>query len=370
MTIPSAEPGAEVLRALHRQHILSVEQFSPALLAPLFAQADVFAHMAETGQRGTLLDGLIVANLFYEASTRTDLSFQAAVERLGGRIINTAGGVHYSSVTKGESLHDTVKTIACYADAVVLRHPVQGSARAAADASDALGSRTGRRVPIINAGDGIGEHPTQALLDLYTIKDRFGPSLTGRRLGFTGDLRNGRTVHSLLKLLAIDGDRVQLVCIAPPELAMPAEYIAFARARGIAVEETEDLLEAIGTLDVLYVTRVQRERFVQQHLEDLAQRAFGARLDYLDAETQAALRPVAEIHAARAYAQASANYVIDEMVMRLARQEMILMHPLPRVTEIPEDVDADERAYYFRQVQNGLYIRMALMAAVLGRLGA
>jgi len=369
IVVPLAEGGTEPLRLLQRQHILSVEQFSPAQLQPLFAQAQAYAGMVAQGQRSTPLDGLVVANLFYEASTRTDLSFQAAVARLGGRIITTAGGVHYSSVTKGESLHDTVKTIACYADAIVLRHPVRGAAREAADAADAISQTTGRQVPIINAGDGIGEHPTQALLDLYTIKDRFGPRLEGLTLGFIGDLRNGRTVHSLIKLLAIDGDHVRLVCIAPETLAMPAEYLQFARSRGIAVEETEDLLAAVGGLDVLYVTRVQKERFVSQHLEDLAHRAFGGRYEHLDADTQAALRPVAEIHAARAYEKASANYVIDEMIMRLAKRDMILMHPLPRVSEIPADIDLDSRAYYFRQVQNGMYIRMALLAAVLGRLG-
>ncbi len=367
MTVSLSERGAEQLRLLRGQHILSVEQFTPALLQPLFAQAKSFATLVASGQRSTPLEGLIVANLFYEPSTRTDLSFQAAVARLGGRIITTAGGVHYSSVTKGESLHDTVKTIGCYADAIVLRHPVQGAAREAAEASDDLSHTTGRRVPIINAGDGIGEHPTQALLDLYTIKDRFGARLDDLTIGFTGDLRNGRTVHSLIKLLAIGGAKVRLVCIAPATLAMPAEYVQFARSRGIEVRETEDLLSAMPNLDVLYVTRVQKERFVSQHLEELAARAFGGRYEHLDAETQAALRPVAEIHAAREYARASANYVIDEMIMRLAKPDMILMHPLPRVTEIPVDIDQDTRAYYFRQVENGMYIRMALLAAVLDR---
>lgn len=367
MAVPLSEQGAEQLGKLQREHILSVEQFEPALLQPLFAQAKAFAGAVEAGQPTKMLDGCVVANLFYEASTRTDLSFQAAVARLGGQVISTAGGVHYSSVTKGESLHDTVKTIGCYADAIVLRHPQKGAAREAAAASDDLSQTTRRRVPIINAGDGIGEHPTQALLDLYTIKDRFGAKLDGLIIGFTGDLRNGRTVHSLIKLLAIDGDHVRLVCIAPDTLAMPAEYVQFARSRGIEVSENEDLMAAIGTLDVLYVTRVQKERFVSQHLEDLALRAFNGRYEHLDAATQAALRPVAEIHAARAYERASSNYVIDEMVMRLAKRDMILMHPLPRVSEIPVDIDQDERAYYFRQVQNGMYIRMALLAAVLGR---
>ncbi len=364
-----SERGGEQLRTLHQQHILSVEQFSPALLQPLFAQAKIFAQMVESGQSSNALEGAIVGNLFYEPSTRTDLSFQAAVRRLGGRVLSTAGGVHYSSVTKGESLPDTVKTVACYADAIVLRHPTKGAAAEAAEASDDLGEQVGRRVPIINAGDGIGEHPTQALLDLYTIKDRFGPKLEGLTIGFLGDLRNGRTVHSLIKLLAIDGDHVRVVCIAPETLAMPDEYIQFARARGIEVTETTDLMSAIGTLDVLYVTRVQKERFVSQHLEDLALRAFNTRVEYLDVETSDALRPVAEIHAGREYQKASASYIVDELIMRLAKPDMILMHPLPRVSEIPASIDRDERAYYFRQVQNGMYIRMALMAAVLGRLG-
>ena len=367
MIVPLSERGAEQLARLRREHILSVEQFSPALLQPLFQQAKAFAEAVAHDQSTTALDGKVVANLFYEASTRTDLSFQAAVARLGGRIITTAGGVHYSSVTKGESLHDTVKTIACYADAIVLRHSVKGAAREAATAADDLSQITGRRVPIINAGDGTGEHPTQALLDLYTIKDRFGAALDGLTIGFTGDLRNGRTVHSLIKLLAIDGDRVRLVCIAPDTLAMPPEYVQFARSRGIEVSETEDLPAAISELDVLYVTRVQKERFVSQHLEEFALRAFGGRYEHLDPATQAALRPVAEIHAARAYEQASSNYVIDEMIMRRAKRDMILLHPLPRVSEIPVALDGDPRAYYFRQVQNGLFIRMALLAAVLGR---
>ena len=368
MTVSLSERGAEQLRLLRGQHILSVEQFTPALLQPLFAQAKSFATLVASGQRSTPLEGLIVANLFYEPSTRTDLSFQAAVARLGGRIITTAGGVHYSSVTKGESLHDTVKTIGCYADAIVLRHPVQGSAHQAAEAADQLNMQMRRTVPIINAGDGTGEHPTQALLDLYTIKDHFGRNIDGLTIGVVGDLRNGRTVHSLLKLLAIDNSRVEIVCIAPEGLTMPQEYTQFARSRDITISETDDLLAAMPQLDVLYVTRVQRERFVNQELENLAHRAFGRGFEHLEPAVAEALRPVAEIQAVREYEKARAAYVIDPTVLGLAKREMILLHPLPRVNEIPAEVDLDPRAAYFRQVQNGLYIRMALMAAVLGRL--
>src|SRR5436190_1313218 len=258
------------LRTLAYQHILSVEQFTPEVLDALFSLTQRMDRQVQRGEVEPLLASKIVANVFYEPSTRTDLSFQAATQRLGGRVITTAGGVHYSSVTKGESLHDTIKTIACYSDAIVLRHPHRGAAREAASASDALRDSMHRPVPIINAGDGTGEHPTQALLDLYTIKDRFGTNLDGLTIGFLGDLRNGRTVHSLIKLLALDRCHVKVVCIAPDSLSMPSEYVEFARSREMPVEETQDLQEAIRTLDVLYVTRVQRERFVSQQLEDLA----------------------------------------------------------------------------------------------------
>src|SRR5947209_2827088 len=223
------------LKSLAYQHVLSVEQFTPGLLEALFSLAQRMDHQVASGRVQQLLENRVVANVFYEASTRTDLSFQAATQRLGGSVITTAGGVHYSSVSKGESLHDTIKTIACYSDAIVLRHPNRGSAREAAAAADALRLAMHSPTPIINAGDGIGEHPTQALLDLYTIKDRFGENIDDITIGFVGDLRNGRTVHSLIKLLAIDRARVNVVCIAPESLSMPAEYVDFAESRQMPV---------------------------------------------------------------------------------------------------------------------------------------
>jgi aspartate carbamoyltransferase catalytic subunit len=250
----------------------------------------------------------------------------------------------------------------------VLRHPNRGSAREAAAASDALRAAMHRPTPIINAGDGIGEHPTQALLDLYTIKDRFGADLDDLTIGFVGDLRNGRTVHSLIKLLAIDRCHVKVVCIAPESLSMPAEYVEFARSRQMPVEQTKDLQEAVRQVDVLYVTRVQRERFVSQQLEDLSRSVYSFPFDALDSARKDALRPLAELNAAQEYMAARDACVVDPMLLSQARKDMIIMHPLPRVNEIPEEVDSDERAYYFRQVQNGLYIRMALMAAVLDAL--
>src|SRR3954469_3642036 len=289
------------LKSLAYQHILSVEQFTPEVMDALFSLTQRMDRQVASGQVDQLLANRVVANVFYEPSTRTDLSFQAATQRLGGRVITTAGGVHYSSLSKGESLHDTIKTIACYSDAIVLRHPNRGAAREAAGASDALRLATNRPVPVINAGDGIGEHPTQALLDLYTIKDRFGANIDDLTIGFVGDLRTGGTVHSLIKLLAIDRCRVSVKCIAPESLSMPSEYVEFARSRQMPVEETQDLHEAIGQVDVLYVTRVQRERFVAQQLEDLARSVYGRPLDNLDKERMDALRPVAELNAAQEY---------------------------------------------------------------------
>ena len=362
-------PSHSELKSLAYQHILSVEQFTPEVLEALFSLAQQMGHEVAGGHVQQRLAQRIVANVFYEPSTRTDLSFQAATQRLGGRVITTAGGVHYSSVSKGESLHDTIKTIACYSDAIVLRHPNRGAAREAAAASDALRAAMHRPTPIINAGDGVGEHPTQALLDLYTIKDRFGESIDNLTIGFVGDLRNGRTVHSLIKLLAIDRCHVKVICIAPESLSMPAEYVEFAKSRQMPVEETQDLQEAIRHVDVLYVTRVQRERFVSQQLEDLSKAVYGLAFDNLDTDRKDALRPLAEVNAAQEYVAARDAYVVDPMVLSQARKEMIIMHPLPRVNEIPEQVDSDERAYYFKQVQNGLYIRMALMASVLDTVG-
>lgn len=353
------------LKNLAYQHILSVEQFTPETLEALFSLAQRMDRQVAGGRVEPLMGSKVVANVFYEPSTRTDLSFQAATQRLGGRVITTAGGVHYSSVTKGESLHDTIKTIACYSDAIVLRHPNRGSAKEAAAASDALRMAMHSPAPIINAGDGVGEHPTQALLDLYTVKDRFGSNIDGLTIGFVGDLRNGRTVHSLIKLLAIDRCHVNVVCIAPESLSMPQEYIEFARSREMPVEETQDLQTAIQHVDVLYVTRVQRERFVAQQMEDLSAKIYGLAHESLDAQRRDALRPLAEVNAAQEYMAARDAYVVDPMMLSLARKEMIVMHPLPRVNEIPEQVDSDDRAYYFRQVQNGLYIRMALLASVL-----
>ena len=267
-----------------------------------------------------LLQGKVLANLFYEPSTRTSASFMAAMQRLGGQVI-PINNVQYSSVAKGESLPDTVRTLEQYADVIVLRHPEVGAA--------AVAARYARK-PIINAGDGIGEHPTQALLDLFTIYDELG-TIDGLKIAMVGDLKYGRTVHSLTKLLLLY--RVEFYFVSPPILRMPETILQRVRATDHPYTETDNIHDIIREVDVLYVTRVQKERF-----EDLSE--YEAVKDY---------------------------YVVDTELMRQAKERMIVMHPFPRVGEISYAVDSDPRAAYFRQIENGMYIRMALLAAVLGK---
>ncbi len=302
------------------RHIISVDQFSREDLAYIFGVAHEMREMVMRIGAFDLLKGKILANLFYEPSTRTASSFVAAMERLGGSVI-AINEVRYSSVTKGESLPDTVRTLEAYADVIVLRHPQQGAA--------ALAARYARK-PIINAGDGAGEHPTQALLDLFTIREELG-TVDGLTVTMLGDLRYGRTVHSLARLLSLY--RVKLNYVSPPSLAMPRDIVAALQAKGIPQAEYHSLEPVLAESDVLYVTRVQKERF-----DD----------------------PLA-------YEQVKDAFVITPDVMARAKERMILMHPFPRVYEIAEEVDADPRAAYFRQMEYGLYVRMALLAMVLGK---
>jgi carbamoyl-phosphate synthase/aspartate carbamoyltransferase/dihydroorotase/carbamoyl-phosphate synthase/aspartate carbamoyltransferase len=268
-----------------------------------------------------LLAGNVLTCLFYEPSTRTSASFIAAMERLGGSVIPITQGVQFSSVSKGETLADTIRTLEQYSDVIVLRHPELGSAQTAADYA---------KIPIINAGDGTGEHPTQALLDLFTIREELGV-VDGLKVAMVGDLRYGRTVHSLTKLLAQYDASLRFV--SPEILRMPMVIMNELIDAGIDVRETHDVADVIANADVLYVTRVQKERFT-----DLAQ-----------------------------YEEVRDQYEITPELMENAKDNMIVMHPLPRVGEIHYAVDSDPRAAYFRQVQNGMYIRMALLAAVLGK---
>jgi aspartate carbamoyltransferase len=300
--------------------VLSVRQFSREDLEYIFAVAHEMRVMVERIGTFDLLKGKILANLFYEPSTRTSSSFTAAMERLGGSVI-PINEVRYSSVSKGESLPDTVRTLECYADVIVLRHPEVGSA--------ALAAKYAKK-PVINAGDGVGEHPTQALLDSLTIKEELG-HIDGLTVTMLGDLKYGRTVHSLARLLSLY--RVKINYVSPEILRMPTEIIQELNNQGIEQAEYPSLEAALPETDVLYVTRVQKERF--SNLAD--------------------------------YERVAGAYVIDPTTMKAAKDRMIVMHPLPRVTEISMELDDDPRAAYFRQMEYGLYVRMALLAMVLGK---
>jgi aspartate carbamoyltransferase len=300
--------------------ILSVKQFSRSDLEYIFEVAHEMREMVARVGSFDLLKGKILANLFYEPSTRTSSSFTSAMERLGGSVI-PINEVRYSSVSKGESLPDTVRTLECYADVIVLRHPEVGSASLAAQYA---------RKPVINAGDGIGEHPTQALLDLFTIREELG-EVDGLNITMLGDLKYGRTVHSLARLLSLFD--VSISYVSPDILRLPSEILEEVKDRGIPQAEYPALDPVLSKTDVLYVTRVQKERFENQD-------------EYLGVKDA---------------------FVITPKTMQQAKDRMIVMHPLPRVGEISIEVDDDPRAAYFRQMEYGLYVRMALLAMVLGK---
>jgi aspartate carbamoyltransferase catalytic subunit len=303
------------------KHVLSVKQFMDVVfLQDLFEAAWEFERDDATRAARTTLSGRIMASMFYEPSTRTRFSFEAAMQRLGGGILTAENAVDNSSAAKGESIADTVRVIGGYADAIVLRHFERGAVRLAAEASP---------VPVINAGDGAGEHPTQALLDLYTIRKELG-RLHGLRVAVVGDLKNGRTIHSLLPLLSLfPGLHVTLV--APASLRLPREYVDELTSRGAIVTETEEFAGNMSGMDVVYMTRVQRERFAS------------------DAE----------------YDAVKAVYVLTEEAADLLKPEAIILHALPRLQELPAGVDRNLRAAYFRQAKNGLHVRMALLAYLL-----
>lgn len=316
--VPAASFTAP-LPAFHRRHILSVKQFSADDLYALFNRAAEMRAAVEKNGSVDVLKGRVLATVFYEPSTRTSSSFEAAMKRCGGEVVSVAAD--RSSVRKGESLPDTIRTLGCYADAIVLRHPDVGSAQLGAKFSP---------VPIINAGDGIGEHPTQALLDVFTIRSELG-TVNGKTITLLGDLKNGRTVHSLVTLLCFY--KVRLNFVAPRALSMPDSVLQAVRKAGISVTQCEALDEVLADTDVLYVTRIQKERFASE----------------------------AE------FKSVSGSYVVDHAVLARAKDEMIVMHPLPRVDEIDPEVDFDSRrAVYFRQMRYGLFIRMALLASVMG----
>ncbi|HOU15006.1 MAG TPA: aspartate carbamoyltransferase [Anaerolineae bacterium] len=302
--------------------ILSVDQFDRDTLSYVFTRSQEMRELVERVGGCDLLKGYVLACLFYEPSTRTSASFIAAMERLGGGIIPITQGVQFSSVSKGESLPDTIRTLEQYSDVIVLRHPEIGSAKLAADYAS---------VPVINAGDGAGEHPTQALLDLFTIRQELG-RIDGLKVAMVGDLRYGRTVHSLTRLL-MQYDDISLRFVSPDILRLPMALMNELIDRGVKVRETHDVADVIENADVLYVTRIQKERFSDP----------------------------------KQYEEVKDCYEITTELMTRAKKDMIVMHPLPRVGEIHYRVDDDPRAAYFRQVRNGMYVRMALLAAVLGK---
>lgn len=302
-----------------RNSVLSVKSFSRSDLHSLFTVAQEMRLALERQGVLDLLHGRVLATIFYEPSTRTSSSFDAAMQRLGGRVI--AVDAASSSVKKGETLQDTIRTLACYSDAIVLRHPAAQSAEIAAKYSP---------VPIINGGNGTKEHPTQALLDLFTIREELG-TVNGITVTFMGDLKYGRPVHSLLYLLRHYHVRVQLV--SPKELALPSSLKEMLCEYKMLASETEELTpDLIAKSDVLYCTRVQEERF-----EDKLQ-----------------------------YQRLKDTYVVDNKILSHAKQHMCIMHPLPRTSEIKEEVDFDQRAAYFRQMRYGLFVRMALLSMVIG----
>ena len=300
------------------RHVVESQQFSRSLLEELFVRSEEMKR--EPHHFIGRLAGQVMAALFYEPSTRTRLSFEAAMLRLGGTTMGTDNAREFSSAAKGETLEDTIRIVSGYADVIVVRHKEEGAAKRAAAVS---------AVPIINAGDGPGQHPTQALLDLYTIRDELS-KIDGVRVAMVGDLANGRTVRSLTYLLSKFKD-IKLWFVAPPQVAMGDDLKAHLDERHVPWVETEDLNAVLPDVDVVYMTRIQKERFT-------------------DPEAYNAVKGV---------------YRMDKASMTLMRKYAILMHPLPRVDEIAPEVDEDPRAAYFRQARNGLHIRMALLDKLL-----
>ena len=298
------------------KHVLSSDQYSKESLEELFNLVDKIKKNPKKYSKS--LDDKIIAIMFYEPSTRTRLSFETAALKLGAKIITTENAAEFSSSAKGETIEDTVKVIAGYADAMVIRHRSDTSAIQAASVE---------KIPIINAGAGKGEHPTQALLDLYTIRDKKG-KIDGVKVAILGDLLYGRTIHSLIKLLSLY-DNIEIYGLSKEAFLLPQEYIDMLKSRGIEYKKCNSFDELPKDLDIIYHTRIQAERFEGD---------FGKE-----------------------------EFIIDKKVLDTFSKDTILLHPLPRVIEISTDVDDDPRACYFEQAHNGLYVRMALLLQIFNR---
>lgn len=303
---------------LKNRSIVSIEDVSHNELDDIFKKADEMSSALKQGKVLKTLDGKIMATLFYEPSTRTRLSFESSMNRLGGSVISVPEAKS-SSVAKGETLADTIRMAEGYSDIIVIRHPMEGAARLAARFS----SR-----PIVNAGDGSGQHPTQTIMDLYTIRKELG-DIDGKEITMVGDLRYGRTVHSLLLALSKFDVKVNLVS---PEILKIPDYILSRLPDDFKVNVTNDFDSALSNSDVLYVTRIQKERFTDQN-------------EYLGV---------------------IGSYSIDMQTVQKMKEKSIIMHPLPRIDEIAPEVDASPKAAYFKQASNGVPVRMALISMILG----
>ncbi|XP_066599844.1 multifunctional protein r [Prorops nasuta] len=320
LSLAPSVPNIHTIHSLSGCNILSADMFNKSQLKDVFQIAERFRNdIRKERQLDHILRGKLMASIFYEVSTRTSCSFAAAMERLGGKVIHMDGTT--SSVKKGETLEDSVTVMAGYADVVVLRHPEPGAVTRAAQHC---------KKPLINAGDGVGEHPTQALLDIFTIRDEFG-TVNNLTITMVGDLKHGRTVHSLARLLTLY--EVELRYVSPSGLEMPDHVTEYVAKHNISQSKFASLEEALPKTDILYMTRIQRERFANQE----------------------------------EYNQVCGHFVITPQLMSRAKRKMAVMHPLPRVFEISPEFDTDPRAAYFRQAENGVYVRMALLYMVLGR---
>ncbi len=303
---------------LSSQNIVSFEELTKEDVRKIFSEAENFEPIAKGEEISDLLAGKILGMLFFEPSTRTRLSFKSAIQRLEGSTIGFSRP-EVSSVAKGETLADTIRTVENYCDAIVLRHPQMGSAKLASEVAE---------VPIINAGDGAGHHPTQTLLDLYSINKSFG-TIQNLDIGLVGDLKYGRTVHSLAYAASRFDNKLYL--ISPQSLKMPSEIVEDLKGKGREIEETSSIEKVLSELDVLYVTRIQKERF-----SDLSE-----------------------------YNKVKDVYEVDSELLEKAKDELRLFHPLPRIDEIDPEVDSSKHAKYFDQVFSGVVVRMALLSLLM-----
>jgi aspartate carbamoyltransferase catalytic subunit len=306
---------------LKGKDVLDGAQFTREEIDYIMEKAGDFRSQLKNKPALDLVRGYVLATLFFEPSTRTRLSFETAMHRLGGAVIGFSSA-ESTSTAKGETLADTIRTVDQYADVIAMRHPQIGSAKEAAAVAEA---------PVLNGGDGAGQHPTQALLDLYTIKSERG-RVDGTTIVLCGDLKNGRTVHAGVEIYK--HYNCKLILVAPDQLKMPSEIISKLGSQGIEVEETTNLEAALAKGDVLYMTRIQKERFAD----------------------------------AAEYERLKGSYILTRDMVERIQPKITIMHPLPRVNEITTDVDSLSNAAYFRQVGNGVFVRMALIAAVLGRI--